>query len=519
MKPSVFRTFLLFRTHILTAGIFLCCGIGAMAQTVHTHPQGAAMGKTGTAYLSGSKSPGINPANLMLLDHSGSLYVDLLDISVGTGGDLMNFSVYNQYLTQGRVINREIQNQMLDAWFPRGRTGKVYAGLQVDAMTMGLALRLPNHDHAFSLSHTMRGLVRMGLNRPVLEAGFGGLDNELFGTPSRLSIQAETLLFHDITAGYALTIAENRDGLLFGLPGRLDAGIAPKLLIGTHSMKFRSDSFLTVSGDSLVTHDFNYRVNASGNLANELIAYEQARAENGNNPNPSLSDYLDDPLGDALSPAGTGFGLSLGLNLMLELPDEFLDHPFLGDGRRILRAGLSLTDVGRVPFSKDAATIRHDNILDWQGLRLDNDWIDNEFEGNLDDYIDFVLQDSLGSQVYLGYGSQRNTYHMPLPTQLILGTYLEAGRASAALDFNKGLNNAGLNSRKLMVGAGVEYKIGGWLPVRAGMSVGGKFGTRLSSGIGIYTSRFRFNTAFSGVTSSRNNGAWLGVSFNTTVRL
>ncbi len=495
--------------------LVLC--LPAISQTIHTHPHGAAMGKTGTAYITGTQAPSVNPANLMQLDRPGSLYVDLLNVSVGTGGGLMNISVYNTYLTQDRLITAEVRQRMLDQWFPGGQNAMQYVGLQVEAQTLGLAMRPGAGNMAFSLSHSLRALVNAGVNRPVFEAGFAGLDTDVFGTPTRLQVRAETVLFHDITAGFAMTVLEDSHNLLFGLPGRLDAGIAPKLLISTYGVDFTSDSRLKVSGDSLVTHDFTYRLNASGNLANELLEYQRSREAGGERQ--SLTDFIDNPLGDVFSPAGTGFGLSMGLNLKLELPRDFLDFSFLGRGKRNIRAGLALTDIGSVPVSKDAAKIRHENRLEWRGTRIDNEWVDNEFEGNLDNYLEFALRDSLGSDTYLSYGSVQSDYTMRLPTQLSLGTQLEVGRASAALDFHKGFNNTGLNSRRLLVGMGLEYRIADIVPVRTGFSVGGKFGTRLSSGVGLHTSRFRMNTAFSAIPSSRNRGAWLGLSFNTTIRI
>ncbi len=485
------------------------------AQSFYDHPVTISMAGSGMLSVSGYDALHLNPASLYSYSDRHRFSLTIPSISFGTGGQLMNTSVYNEYLTEGRVLTDELQAEMLLKWFPNGGNQMEYGAFQTGITTLGISYRFGNH--ALAVGHRARAYGRTGTTKGVFEAAFGGLDDQLFADAQRLDLRTELMALSEFSAGWAGQVYYDGDSPLFGLPVRIKAGVSPKLIIAYGSFDMDFSSTLKVSGDSLVVHNFNYSLLTHGELGNNLQQYATDRDATGGT-NPSLSDYTGDSFDDFGSPAGYGFGLSLGAVADITLPAHVLDNAFFGRGSKNLQLGFALSDMGRTVISRESARITHSDELRWKGLAIDNDWIDNEFDGNIDDYVDYVLNDSLGSSTYLAYGVDRESYTVSLPGFASLSGMLSSPKTDISVDIQKGFNNVGINSRVFRLAVGIEHRPVRVLPLRTGFATGGKNGFIVGLGTGLRMRYFTLDlgTSFSPATESR--GAWAAFSFGTTYR-
>lgn len=464
--------------------------------------------------LEGPDALFLNPAYLHADGAGHSYTLSMPGVNISAGGGLINIPVYNQYLTNDLVLDRATQQQMLNAWFPGGSGSAESAGM--DIQVSGLGLGYSTGRHSFGLSQNWRVLGRGATTKGVLEAGFGGVSQELFGEPTPLNMSFESALLMQLTAGYSYRILDQQRSFFFGMPVRIYAGMAPSLILGYQGMQGKMSSSLHQQGDSLSVHRFTYNFSTHGQLSRQLQEFAAAKQASGARQNPDLADFIDDPFSDIGSVGGYGFGMNLGVRMKADLSPDFLDLSFFGKGVRSLDLGLALIDLGSAKYGDDAARFSHSDVLEWRGINLDDRWIDNEFDGNVDDYVDFALSDSLGSDVYLSYDADpASSYSINLPTRLAFSSQLTAGRAATHMNITKGFNTIGLNSRRLVLNIGLEYRIPRWLPLRAGLRTGGSYGTRFDTGFGIMSKSFELDLAVAMALSAEQHGSWTGVSLGS----
>ncbi|MFW6347795.1 MAG: DUF5723 family protein [Cyclonatronaceae bacterium] len=458
-----------------------------------------------------------NPAFLHNTDAGHSFVLHLPGGSAELGGGLFNVPVYNRYLTQNRVLTAEMQRKMLDQWFPDGRNSRETAGFEAGLTGGGLSYTAGRH--SFGLAHMLRFTGHANTRRGVLEAGLGGLNQDFFAEPTPLDGSFSAALFTQISAGYSIRLLQETRSFVFGRPLEIYAGAAPSLLLGHQGLKADLRSRLQIEGDSLLRHQFSYELHTHGRFSRQLQEFAAAKEGSGARENPDLSTFIDRPFANRSEVAGYGFGLNLGLHANVGLSPDFLKAAFFGSGPREIHLSLALSDLGHARFSSDAARFTHSDVLEWRGVNLDERWINQEFEGNADDYIDYVLQDSLGSDTYLSYESSPHAQtRIALPTRLHLATQLRAGRAAAGLAFTKGFNSSGLNSKRLAVATNMEYSTLHWLILRSGLRAGGSQPGRFDSGLGIRTRRFEIDSSLSTTFNPENGGSWYGFSLASRLK-
>lgn len=458
-----------------------------------------------------------NPAHLHASGANHKIVLRLPGSSAQLGGGLLNVPVYNQYLTKNRTLTTSLQQQMLDEWFPGGRGSTEHAG--AEAYISGIGLSYTTGRHAVGLAQRLRMLGQISGSRGLFEVGFGGLDQQLFADETPLDAQLSSALLMQFSAGYSFQVLKSDRSFFFGRPLEIYAGVAPAVLIGYQGLEAKLSSGLQIQGDSLVNHSFTYDVRTHGQLSRQLQNFAAAKAASGPRENPDLSNFIDNPFSDLGEVAGYGFGLNLGIHMKAGLSPRFLDLAFFGAGPRELDVSIGLTDLGSAVYDSDAARFTHSDILEWRGVGLDERWIEQEFEGNADDYLDYVLQDSLGSDVYLSYDvREAGSTTVRLPTRLHLGTQLRAGRAAGHVFVAKGFNQSGLNSRRISFATGLEYSPLQWLPLRAGLRGGGSYGSRFDAGLGIRTGHFELDASASTAISAAKSGSWGGFSLSSRLK-
>lgn len=512
------------RAIVRTAGsllLIIAASVSGYAQSQHQSAYNLALGGGGTAYVDNFNANFINPANLMLnrgIKPRFTLGV-LGGLSTNVGGTLMNVGVYNKYFTKGLVITDEVADEALNDWFGADSDDARNLGVEFNLVPIGTSYR--SDKWAASLAARTRMLVDMEMTRGMAELLLLGLDGDTFSNPRQVDLRARTHIFHELSVGYAREAIRLPNIIPFVRNMRLYVGVAPKLILGSFTSRMDFASTLQLQGSipeyvDLVRHDFNYTFETVGGLSRDLIDFVEARAQQSTTPD--IADYIDLREEDFYSPRSLSMGADLGATLEMDVQIPVLGAFF--NGPKKLRVGLSVTDIGKVIYADEVGRFTADGLLDWQGLEFDEQRIEDEFNGDRDEYIQHVLQDSIGSNLYGGFVHEEgaSSIKTSLPTKINLGAHLMLGRLSVMTDLSKGFNDLGSSSKRVSWSLGAEYRAFGFLPLRVGMRTGGYSSTALSAGTGLEFKNFEFSFAGSVVAKSYNYGwgaamAWSGLIF------
>jgi hypothetical protein len=480
----------------------------AHAQSRHQTPANLGLGGGGTAYMDSYDANFLNPANLMLRNNRKTrLSIGFAGLSVGVGGPLADITTYNKYLTKDLTLTSQLSSSMLNEWFGTDPDRSSNLGYEIGVTGFGLSV----HDPDWSASFATRSRVigNIGTNRGLMEAFFHGLDPAVFGTGRPVNVATDAMAFSEVSIGLAMSVFHG-DGMT------LHVGAAPKFLL-THSVN-RVDftSTLTTTGTQL-RHVFDYRIQTYGKMAEDLDRFASDYAAAPTDKKPDISEYLEPAADDFSGIQSTGFGLDLGATLVME--GDFIPIPNWGPfrGPRTFSVGVSVTDIGRLAVP-DGTRFRSSGTVTFNGFSYDAAMIEDRFDGDFGAYTESVIRDSIGTDKYLGFvneGSEK--INRGLPTTVNLGTHLRMGRFGLMMDVGKGFNDRGINSTKLYTALGVEYRLFGFWPLRAGMRTGGYSNTTYHFGTGLEFRNVEFSLGAASSTSSKENGAGLSTAFSGLV--
>ncbi len=487
------------------------------AQSRHLTHQSLGLGGGGTAYTDTYHANFVNPANLMLQNHNrpaisvglaGGLYTQ-------AGGSLVNISTYNEYLTSGRVIQGEVAEDMLDQWFGVPSAGTRSASAEVGFIPLAASYRTEHA--AYSIASRARVLASSAYSRGFADLFFRGLNTDVFAEGGNVSTTQEFAAFHEVSLGYSRVVMEWDDFYGIGRNARLYVGAAPKLLFAQAYSRINLGSVLTIqeateTEGSLVNHNFNYSVEAVGELSNQLQSYQQER-DMGNRP--PIEDFVELNSSDFSSIKGTSLGLDLGATLVMDIDHiDFFDYGmFRGDKKLII--GFSLTDLGALNFKSDARKISAADDFTWRGFTYDREFIDSEFDGDTNKYFESVLKDSIGQDIYANISTEdRSSFRVGLPAMMNIGSHLLLGRFGLMLDVGTGFVERGNNSKRMHMAVGTEYRFFGFLPLRTGVRLGGYSSKSYHIGTGLEFRNFEFSVAAASTRSSENNGGSIGVAWS-----
>ncbi len=101
-----------------------------------------------------------------------------------------------------------------------------------------------------------------------------------------------------------------------------------------------------------------------------------------------------------------------------------------------------------------------------------------------------------------------------LPSLIRVGLAHTAGRLLWAVDWEQGFKRGAGTSANPRVSAGCEYRLVGFLPLRAGMAVGGKAGTTYAAGLGLDFAGVYFDLGaanYNAVSAASGKGLTLGI--------
>ncbi|MFP8488083.1 DUF5723 family protein [Gracilimonas sp. Q87] len=478
--------------------------VHASAQSRHFNAQSIGMGGGGTAYIDGFNANFVNPANLMLDTHKGRTQIGIANTGFKAGGTLANLSVYNDYLTTGLLIDDETRENMLNDWFGESSANTRQMAGTVNVSPIGVSHR--RSKQAFSIATRFRFTEDLTVNKGLAELMTYGLDADKFSVPTPVDFSSSTVAFAEISFGYARKVLEIPN-LLFARDVKLFAGVAPKYLYGVYAADadFQSTLQMTRGGQAspfTVNHNFSYSLNTVGQLSQQLQAFEAAYYLDSDANIEDYVDYEGDDVGDL---DASGFGVDLGATLEMDV--SYLPIPLFINKDKILRVSMSITDLGSISYKKTPSRIFAEGEFTYQGAQN---------EDSFNDYFD-NLGDSLKTDVYGNFNAEETDgITHTLPGMYNFGASLEMGKLLVGLDYGFGFNNEGINSRRSVLNLGAQYRLFGFVPIRAGTTIGGYSSVAYSAGIGLDFDFLEFTVGASTVANSRNSGssaaaAWSGL--------
>lgn len=158
-------------------------------------------------------------------------------------------------------------------------------------------------------------------------------------------------------------------------------------------------------------------------------------------------------------------------------------------------------------------------MFDWQGVeRLDFERIENEFNDNTGDFLNFVFADSIGNGIYSDFQPDNNgKVKADLPTRLNIGGLLQLGKLGLSADITSSFRDVGFTEDETAFALGAEYRLLNFIPLRAGIRTGGVASTVYSVGTGIDLRHLTFTLAVSSTGTNPNNGSTLGAAWSGLV--
>lgn len=485
-------------TLFLTIAIFLGLSTSLKAQSGHYSASSLSMGATGTAYLDTYHANFVNPANLLVNSSNkpARSFGLLGGISAATGGPLLNISAYNKHFTTGGLVDTE---SALNDWFGSKVASSNRLGLELDIIPVAGSWR--GDDMAFSLALRNRTFFSGSVNRGYAEVVLSGVTPERFGDAKPVNFSSKAIAFSEISAGVSYKILE-LPTIGFAENVKIYGGIAPKYIVPHYTSSIDFNSTLQVT-DQEVIHDFEYTFHTVGQLTEQ---FRQYRSDSQNEDfTGNLGDYIDPDADSFNAVQGSGFGVDLGGTVEMDLAGPLKQAFSWIGGDKSLRVGFSITDLGSVVYDKKAGSFTGNDTFTWEGA-------------DLEDGFDDALSDSIRNDIYLNYNADSEDKIVEkLPAKVNLGGHLQLGKLAFALDFSKGVNDQGMNSKRVAMGLGAEYKLFNFIPLRAGYRTGGLTSSSITFGTGIELRNFEFTVAGLTVPNSENHGSGIGGAWSGLV--
>jgi hypothetical protein len=435
--------------------VALWCGCAVLLLAVpetgdggdRTNIAGVGMARTSVASSRGIGAIGINPANLAI-SRGETVEIGLVPFGLHVGSDFMTYGIYTDYFTGvetdsgrfARYLTTADKMRILESFSEE--TG--YLGGNGVSRPLGVLVRL-GESIAVAASVTERVVGFGEVPKAYLEFLFYG------NPPGSVYDFSATRAAASWTREYGLSFASELPTIAF--LRTLSAGISLKLIHGYgHLEVSRFNSRLTTSTDGSLdgTIDVLTRMTV-------IEPFQDGSSE-------SYTVFPD--------PVGSGFGVDLGLSA--EVSDA-------------IRAGLSVTDIG---------------TIEW---RRDIDEFSSVSSIHFDDPLSKSQRDSIEDAIH-GESREGKAFSTSLPTILRLGFAVEVhkldlfrplilGELTVGFDYHQGFSTVPGATTRPRFSTGLEYRPLAFLPIRAGLSIGGYTSTHFALGFGVHMGVFNLDVA------------------------
>jgi len=505
MKPHNLTT----KSFFGVALIVLISSGTLFGQARYNTTQGLGMGNTGTAKVWGYQANFVNPANLAMPSRTSWTIGLFGGFSPNLSGDLANIALYNEYFTDGGVLTAERNMEAATRWFGSGDDTYKQLGIGIDVTPFGISHQRGKWGAALAIRS--RVLVDVGMSKGVF-LSTTGINSTNFGSFQQFDLANEVLGYAEVSAGFGYRVWENSERNEAGTI-RVFAGIAPKYLVPIHYHSIALESQLRVQDNPyLITHDFSYEIHALGQFAGDLIRFQQQRQQTGQAP--EVDGFFDNSFDDAGGIRGFGFGMDIGATAEYYLGD-FPFQSWFTRGSHKVTASIALTDLGSISLTDAPARLFNSGIFEWDGLDVDQNRLENEFDSDFGEYFNNVVTDSIGNTIYLDLGSEElSSISADLPTMVNFGLAYDVGKLSVAMDIGKGMNDRANNSSSAFFGLGAEFRLLNALPIQVGMRSGGSTSSAYTFGTGLNLRNFEFTLSLLTVPNSEANGSGLSMAMS-----
>lgn len=409
-----------------------------------------------------------NPANLTVGSSDHRFTLQLFRFGAYTGGDFFQFNHFTPlFVDNEEVLPNANETQILDDWFGnKDRSMATY--LEVTPVSM--TYRPEDTQWAVGGGIRARAFQSTTLSKGLLDLIF--TDRIL---PARLQTRLYSTI--DVTGAFSYRFSD--------LP--LSIGASPRLIFGLGYADAEFEMDPESDGESYLV---NYSARAAGAVSAGL--YDSFDVFGGE----TVTTITEGSIGIE----GVGAGLDVGGTYTV---------------KRDLYLSLSVTDLSFVRWSGDAQTLT--NSFKYEGLSLDLQRLDSQFDGDVQAY----LENELDSLAQSGFNRDRSAFTGGLPTTVHLSSTWDRDPYTVNGGISIGVNEkAGAVPKPAAIHAGGEVNVGP-VPLRAGVRLWGSQAVTLSGGFGLHFGSYEFDLGASVTpnTSVLGGGARYAVSVSmATIR-
>ena len=429
------------------SAVLLLAVPGTGAGGDRTNIAGVGMARTSVATSRGVGAVGINPANIAI-SSGETVEISLVPFGVHAGSDFMTYGMYTDYFTGvetdsgrfARYLTEADKRKILDSFSEE--TG--YVGGDAVSRPLGVLVRFGG-SMAAAVSVTERVVGFGEVPKDYLEFLFHG------NPPGSVYDFSATRAAASWTREYGLSFASELPAV--GFLRKLSAGLSLKLVHGYGYVE------VTRFNSRLVTAT-NGTLDGAVDVLTRMTVIEPFQ-EGGS---AAYSVFPD--------PVGSGFGVDLGLSA--EVTDA-------------LRAGVSVTDIGSMQWRREIEEFSSSSLI------------------HFDDPLSESQRDSIEDAIH-GEKREGKAFSTSLPTVLRLGFAVDLheldlfrpiilGELTLGFDYHQGFSNVPGATSRPRFSTGFEYRPLSFLPLRAGLSVGGRTSTLFALGFGFQMGLFSFDVA------------------------
>ena len=444
------------------------------------------MARTYTASSRGLDALGLNPANLALDDRGSTVTFEVFPFGFRAGSDFINYQVYQDYFTgrdsldlngqpvnddKGktiRVADKKLSQTDKDAILGLFPGGIAHTQFNFDITEFGFTVQSAaiggigfSVSERFGINFDMpEGYIKMLLDGFPEEGATYSLDN----TAVTASWLREFNLSYARVLPFELKWVKN-----------ISVGLGIKYIQGFGY--FGTDHYLGKI-QTVVTHDGTAiaGIPLSGDF--DFLQYQSRIPD---------SNYVS----NIMKPAGKGLGFDFGLSA--EMFQAF-------------RVGVSITDIGKVTWEQNTKAIvgtGHFEVSDFNN----QDSVKNAFKGETRDTTSFTS--SLPTAMHIGASLQldKAAFISKFPGQLLI-----------AADLHFGFNEEPGNTKTPRFALGAEYRPVNAIPIRTGISIGGRERFQWSFGLGINTPIWDLDFATESLALLTNPNSFRNGSFTLGMR-
>ncbi|MDP1676713.1 MAG: DUF5723 family protein [Bacteroidota bacterium] len=435
-------------------------------------PRLVGMGRAFTAFSRGLDAVGVNPANLALNDRDATVTINIVPIGFSIGSDMINLQIYNDFFTgvddgAGNRVPKFLTDEDKDKILELFPSGIANTQLRLETAPIGVSLQFG--DFGLAIVPSVQTALNLDLDKAYLEFPLRGYPAGKSYNFDNTAINGQSVFEVNFSVGYLLPLelpftsdiavgigVKYLNGLAFIATDHYNASIVPEVINNPDGSQS--------NGATVANFDF----------------LQWAAVVDEKNPT---------------QPAGTGLGFDVGVSMRLLEDIQF---------------AVSVTDIGKISWDKNTKAIIGNASLRLEsvGDTANQNKLKEAFKGKTVDTTGFEF--ALPTAVNVGAAIQMDDMFDVIPFRWLV-----------AVDGHFGLNEIGGNTKLPQFSIGTELDpLAGWLPLRTGITIGGRERFAWSAGFGLhFANTFDLDFATQSIALLTNPETFRTGSFTMGMRL